>query len=1320
MSSRIALLALPLLVLAACSGGPDCPEGSSPGPRGNCVPTGRDAGTTDTGVAPQDGAANPDATELPDGAQPDATTPDTGDDAGSNPDATEPDAQDTDGGGNPDAMSPDAGFPGATVTPQMLDLGRVVVGTRVRRLLRVENLGSMPATVSALMLSGANASELTMSITATLAAGQVILGPGEGFDVQIDFAPSSVGSKSASLDLSLCDAGCAATVPLTGEGLLTSINCTPMMIDFGSVNPSTCQSVDLVCTNVSSEDAAVIGVAFTAGASREYSLALSPSLPATLTGSSTLTATVRYCPTNLGQDVTQVAVTLVHPVPAQSTQLYTVSGVGGGPNIQCTPSTVDFGLVGVGQSTTRRVTCRNTGNVPLLVQSAAYSAGTTPQLSLSTSVGGANITLPNTIAPASAIDLDLGFAPLMPASHLTTLTIVSNDNDSPSTAIPVNADAIDTTGCTIQVAPASLDFGGVAPGNSVSGRVRVSNVGAGGCAVNVVGFAPGSSASFSLVTGPANYALSAGDSIFVEVAFGPLGPGPFTGTLSLQASDSANPNPTVALSGSGAPELADIAVLPAHLEFGTVPSGCSAGNRKQLTIYNRQLTAVRLTQVTMAAGSGAGFAASGGVLPVTIPPAGSATVTVTFTPTMVGGVVGRVQIGLSGIPPIYVPVSADGGPAGAAVVTDNYPAGPAPLVDVLLIVDDSGSMGPYQALLAGATDEFIARGDAAGADYHVAVVTTDGSPGIVGTMRGTPAVVASTDADRSAHLAANTNVGVNGAGVEEAFRCSATAVTDPALLSAGNSGFLRPGANLVVVILSDEDDQSAGATLQYVDTLRNRVGGAPSVTVYALDGGLLGCTGPNGQVPPAPRYDEAVQATGGFHESICATSYTAAMTRIADATFNRGRLRYPLSVAPAPGSLSVTVDGVARPAVTGTIAQWFVDYRAPALSFAPTRAPGGNHSVAIRYNAFCVPSTCGNAAPNPGEQCDDGNPNNTDACPNTCYSPVCGDGFVRAGTEQCDDGNTIPGDGCNSLCTVEGCGNGVLEPGEQCDNGPANSDTTPNACRTSCETASCGDAVRDMGEACDDGNAVQTDNCLVGCVAARCGDGFVRSAVEQCDDGNTIDTDECHNNCTFNGAGYTVTRVNNVVLTPTPGAPLTFMPSNDDGTASVAIGFPFAFLGTPVTTAIVSTNGLVAFAPTNAQAYQNTTIPNTATPNAFIALWWDDLNISSMATPVPTVTSTMTGTAPNRIRRIAYNNVPHFSFVTGDARLNMELRIHETTGVIDVVYGTLLNGASTATPFDATTGWESPSGTRGADALGCGDVCDLANWPTNTRVTYTP
>jgi len=49
------------------------------------------------------------------------------------------------------------------------------------------------------------------------------------------------------------------------------------------------------------------------------------------------------------------------------------------------------------------------------------------------------------------------------------------------------------------------------------------------------------------------------------------------------------------------------------------------------------------------------------------------------------------------------------------------------------------------------------------------------------------------------------------------------------------------------------------------------------------------------------------------------------------------------------------------------------------------------------------------------------------------FAPTCGNGMLDPG-EQCDDGNTINGDACDINCTVPACGNGIIDPGEQCDN----------------------------------------------------------------------------------------------------------------------------------------------------------------------------------------------------------------------------------------------------------------------------------------------
>jgi cysteine-rich repeat protein len=117
----------------------------------------------------------------------------------------------------------------------------------------------------------------------------------------------------------------------------------------------------------------------------------------------------------------------------------------------------------------------------------------------------------------------------------------------------------------------------------------------------------------------------------------------------------------------------------------------------------------------------------------------------------------------------------------------------------------------------------------------------------------------------------------------------------------------------------------------------------------------------------------------------------------------------------------------------------------------------------------------------PGEQCDDGNDDDTDQCPSSCNLAYCGDGFTQAGVEECDDGNDDDTDGCIPVfCTEAYCGDGFVEEGV---------------------------------EECDDANEDDEDACPTTCTNAVCGDGFTWEGNEECDDGNMVDDDFCTNDC---------------------------------------------------------------------------------------------------------------------------------------------------------------------------------------------------------------
>jgi cysteine-rich repeat protein len=140
--------------------------------------------------------------------------------------------------------------------------------------------------------------------------------------------------------------------------------------------------------------------------------------------------------------------------------------------------------------------------------------------------------------------------------------------------------------------------------------------------------------------------------------------------------------------------------------------------------------------------------------------------------------------------------------------------------------------------------------------------------------------------------------------------------------------------------------------------------------------------------------------------------------------------------------------------------------------------------------AFRTYTLCGNGVLDPGEQCDDGNRDDTDGCTTACT--VCGDGIVSPG-EECDDGNLVNGDGCDANCTFTSCGNGIVTAGEQCDDGNhVAGDCCSPACTLEAKGASCA----------DDGNECTSDTCD--------GAGTCQHVpnTAPCSDGNLCDGDD--------------------------------------------------------------------------------------------------------------------------------------------------------------------------------------------------------------------
>lgn len=162
--------------------------------------------------------------------------------------------------------------------------------------------------------------------------------------------------------------------------------------------------------------------------------------------------------------------------------------------------------------------------------------------------------------------------------------------------------------------------------------------------------------------------------------------------------------------------------------------------------------------------------------------------------------------------------------------------------------------------------------------------------------------------------------------------------------------------------------------------------------------------------------------------------------------------------------------------------------------------------------------------------------------------------------------------------------------------------------------------------------------------------------------------------------------------------------STDDSAQLVTIPFTFPWWGALIAEGSmvnVSSNGFMSLAPTLSSSLSGS-IPSTLSPNSTIAPQWGDLVTGTSGICLGTV-----GAAPSRRWVVQWSGVRNYP---SSGSLNFEVILHEGTGIIDFVYGTM-SGAQTR-----TVGIENPSGTTAVGGCG-GTSCLITN---NTRLRFTP
>ncbi|MHB8875403.1 MAG: choice-of-anchor D domain-containing protein [Myxococcaceae bacterium] len=878
--------------------------------------------------------------------------------------------------------------------PASLDFGAVATGDTVKVTYQLLNPTPLELTATVGDPYSSSGDHLAFAFSAESVRGTVTLPPGTSRTVAVNFSPTALKSYLAFLKIRPAAQCPESVVSLTGQAVSQVLTWSPSPVDFGYVPPGVEHTRELTFANAGNADVSLSLIRTLMPT--EFKVVAAPGQDPTLLtvpGKGTAKLVLSLKPVVLGPRTTQL--TFSTSLVRQAAGSVPLRGYGGGPVIRVQPSpTLAFGKVAYFASAsppafqTRKLNVANVGTAPAVADPAANLHlgvnNTLPYFSITAlnaasslseiSIAVPPVTGPNAYDPAqglvaslpnNSVDLVVKVTPASIGLKEFEVTLFSNDLITPAVKVKVTADAQVVPSCNYQVTPAALNFGLVAPPSSRDLAFTVQNLGLSAgetCLLSGLDVVAGSSASFSIVGGAvASKELQPGESYPVTVRASPQGPVPVTpvnaaGSVQFFMSSPTVPQRSVSLQALIGASCLTIA--PDRLDFGTVKSACYSATRT-IKLYNSCSSSVSVTGITLQAPAEFSLV-SIPALPSTLAAGGvPLTLSARYKPIDLGADQGAIAVNVTqlGQPVTYlISLQARGDLLGSNTEVIAFAA--QPKADVLLVIDDSCSMGTHQVALGNNFASFIQYAVAAGVGYQLGVTTTDNEPGgPQGRLQGTPKLLTPTTPNVEALFTQKVNVGINGSGSEQCAAPALAALTAP-LITSDNQGFLRPDASLGVLAITDAVDQSMLPWSFYLDALS---------TVRDANLFSYSVIGPFNPSPPITcAYDSVPDdgfhafltgATTGAKGEICTTDWAKSLEQLGKTAFGFRTNFFLKSTPDLTGGRTITVkiNGVVLDPIDnrGTTV-WTYDPVANLLHFEPMFVPEPGQTLSIEYLGFCL------------------------------------------------------------------------------------------------------------------------------------------------------------------------------------------------------------------------------------------------------------------------------------------------------------------------------------------------------------------------------
>ncbi len=304
------------------------------------------------------------------------------------------------------------------------------------------------------------------------------------------------------------------------------------------------------------------------------------------------------------------------------------------------------------------------------------------------------------------------------------------------------------------------------------------------------------------------------------------------------------------------------------------------------------------------------------------------------------------------------PIALSGRGITATRLVETFEQGTNVAVDILWAIDSSGSMEEEQARLRENLSRFVGYAEGLRADYQMAVIEAQELAEGAGAFRACaphPPVVGSSyanEAMRDEAFRCMVDVGTTGFATETAAGAARIALERAQSADQStdnpNAGFLRPHADLAIVAISDEDDQSLLPDEVLMDAMWAAKGFDRSrVFFHAIAGPLpSGCPYAN----RALRYSEMVAMTGGLFLGICSDDWSLLLASLGLDVFRR-RDRFGLAHLADEATIEVRVDGVPIP--PSAVSGFTYDPDGRWIRFTEDRLPGEGATIEVSYVPRC-------------------------------------------------------------------------------------------------------------------------------------------------------------------------------------------------------------------------------------------------------------------------------------------------------------------------------------------------------------------------------